>query len=145
MVETFEILRKKLVRIQNDLISLRQTLRGQQDSHKAELTAIYLDLIDHIDRLQESENEELAQASPDQAAIIAQTYLKRKEPLFQLLQKYEIKQIPEPLNQMPEWSVTVSTVPDPELPNHTVVKVLKEGYSQGDRLIRPAQLIRVLN
>ncbi len=58
------------------------------------------------------------------------------------LVKFDVKPI-DPINQAfnPELHQAVSTLPNPEVPENTIIQVLQKGYQLGERLIRPALVI----
>jgi molecular chaperone GrpE len=62
--------------------------------------------------------------------------------LDQLLQNEGVKQIEaqgKPFD--PQYGEAVQTVNDPSVPDHTVVQVVRNGYTFGDQVLRPAQVI----
>jgi molecular chaperone GrpE len=62
--------------------------------------------------------------------------------LDQLLEQEGVKPIEsegKPFD--PRLEEAVQTVDDPNVPDHTVVQVARKGYTQGDEVLRPAQVI----
>lgn len=61
--------------------------------------------------------------------------------LLATLEKFGVKRLePEGQRFDPNFHQAMFEIPNPELPNNTVVQVVQDGYSIGDRVLRPAMV-----
>jgi len=61
--------------------------------------------------------------------------------MLQALERHGVKKLePEGEKFDPNFHQAMFEVPNPDLPNNTVVQVVQDGYAIGDRVLRPAMV-----
>ncbi|MEL6864106.1 MAG: nucleotide exchange factor GrpE [Bacteroidota bacterium] len=146
MIKDIEKLRKQMLRGLQETAALRQELKTEQAARVADRRAFLLSVIHELDRLEEELKKalELIEIPKDQETI-QQHYDQCKAPLLSILQKYNIKPLAAPFNQLPDFSVVEKTIQNTDLADGAIVAVLREGYVMGDQLFRPTGLCKVKN
>lgn len=136
-------LKDKLLRVMADMENLRRrTERELADARiyaKANFARDMLNVADNIRRAIESVPEE-ARASAEGAfkALIEGIDLTERD-LLNTLERHGVKKL-EPQGQKfdPNLHQAMFEVPNPDVPNGTVVQVVQSGFVIGDRVLRPA-------
>jgi molecular chaperone GrpE len=136
-------LKDRLLRTLADMENLRRrTEREVADGRAYAVTAFARDslgIADNIRRALESISPELrAQADASAQALIDGVELTERE-LLKVLEKHGVKKL-EPQGQKfdPNLHQAMFEVPDTSVPPGTVVQVLQDGFTIGERILRPA-------
>jgi molecular chaperone GrpE len=129
-----------LLRAQADFINYKR--RATQEQEKARVSAqvrlleTLLPVLDDLGRALESAPEELA----EQPWVQGIHLVARR--LATTLQQLDMRQIGSPGEQFdPRQHEAVMTEPHLDMPEGTIVHVVRPGYTLGERVIRPAQVI----
>jgi molecular chaperone GrpE len=138
-------MKDKLLRTLADMENLRRrTEREVADARTysvANFARDMLNVADNIRRALESVPEE-AKASADGAlkALIEGIELTERD-LLKALERHGVKKLePEGQKFDPNVHQAMFEVPNPDVPNGTVVQVVQTGYVIGDRVLRPAMV-----
>lgn len=138
-------LKDKLLRTLADMENLRRrTQREVADARSYAVTAFARDMLtvaDNIHRALDSVPEE-AKADMNEAlrALIEGIELTERD-LQKTLERHGVKKLsPQGEKFDPNLHQAMFEVPNPELPNGSVVQVMQEGYVIGERVLRPAMV-----
>ena len=135
-------LKDKLLRTLADMENLRRrTEREVADARTYAVTNFARDMLtvaDNTRRALESAPPEAAQAEGPLKALVEGVELTERD-LLKTLERYGVKKL-EPQGQKfdPNLHQAMFEVPDPSVPNGTVVQVVQSGYVIGERVLRPA-------
>lgn len=135
-------LRDKLLRSLADVENVRRRAdREAADARTYAVTAFARDMLnvaDNIRRALDSVLEELRAGEGAAKALIDGIELTERD-LLKTLDRHGVRPI-EPQGQKfdPHLHQAMFEVPNPDVPNGTVVQVLQTGYTIGDRVLRPA-------
>ncbi|MBP7184159.1 MAG: nucleotide exchange factor GrpE [Saprospiraceae bacterium] len=143
MKEQLIELRRRTTKALNDIVHLNDELRKTQKELEDTKITFFNDVIDQLDIVEQAErNAILNNVSPDQ---ILEQLLKVKQPLINILNKYNIYKMEYPVNQLPECSEIYHTVIDATKPNGALVSIMRDGYARNGKIIRKSVLIVVKN
>ena len=135
-------LRDKLLRSLADVENVRRrSEREASDARTYAITGFARDMLtvaDNIRRALESVPEDVRQAEGPMKALIEGIELTERD-LLKTLERHGVRAV-EPQGQKfdPHLHQAMFEVPNPEVPNGTVVQVMQTGYTIGDRVLRPA-------
>lgn len=135
-------LRDKLLRALADLENVRRRAeREAADARTYAVTAFARDMLnvaDNIRRALESVPEELRAGEGPAKALVDGIDLTERD-LLKTLDRHGVRPV-EPQGQKfdPHLHQAMFEVPNPDVPNGTVVQILQTGYTIGDRVLRPA-------
>lgn len=135
-------LRDKLLRALADVENIRRrTDREIADARAYAVTGFARDMLnvaDNIRRALESVPEEARADDSPTKALIEGIELTERD-LLKTLERHGVRLL-EPVNQKfdPNLHQAMFEVPNPEVPNGTVVQVVQSGYTIGERVLRPA-------
>ncbi len=138
-------LRDRMLRVAADMENLRR--RTARDVHDARTYAIanfardMLAVADNLARALEAIPED-ARRSEDEGykALIEGVELTGKD-MLGALERHGVKKLtPQGEKFDPNFHQAMFEVPNPEVPNNTVVQVVQEGYVIGERVLRPAMV-----
>ncbi len=117
---------------------IRREVTRDVDRAKRLVLAEFLDVVDNLDRALASARDETAATS----ALIKGVELVREQFLAKLASfgVTRIGALGEPFDAARHEAISTAPVDDPALDNH-VVAVVKEGYTVGDDLLRPASVV----
>jgi molecular chaperone GrpE len=116
---------------------LERTYAEQARSSKRDLLRKMLSIKDNLERALHYGESGQTQGEGLMEGVRLTSYQ-----LDQLLEQEGVKPIEsegKPFD--PRLEEAVQTVDDPNVPDHTVVQVARKGYTQGDEVLRPAQVI----
>ncbi len=120
----------------------RRTEREVADARAYGVTALARDLLGVADNLRRALDavpaEARENADPGMKALIEGVDLIDRE-LLKTLEKHGVKKL-SPRGQKfdPNFHQAMLEIPDPSVPAGTVVQVMQEGYTIGERVLRPA-------
>ena len=141
LVENAEM-RDRLLRTLADMENLRRrTEREKADTARYAITNFARDVLTVGDNLKRTVDHVPAEAAAQDPAL--KTFLEGVElterELLNVLERHGVTRI-EPLGQRfdPNCHQAMYEVPDPSVPEGTVVDVMQSGYAIGDRCLRPA-------
>lgn len=123
---------------------LERQLRQQRDANAGEQETLFLELLEVVDMLGNLSG--LLHDAPEPSATvhkrIGRTIGASAAKLKGILEKRAVQAIPEPEAEL-DFALhkVVERELCPELPDHTPVKVLKQGYMVAGRVLRPTELI----
>lgn len=136
-------LRDKLLRLMADMENLRRRTEREVADARAYAVANFardmLTVADNVRRAIESVPEE-ARASAEGAfkGLIEGIELTERD-LLKTLERHGVKKLePEGQKFDPNLHQAMFEVPNPDVPNGTVVQVVQSGYVIGERVLRPA-------
>lgn len=135
-------LRDKLLRALADVENIRRRAdREAADARTYAVTGFARDMLnvaDNIRRALESAPEELRSAEGPAKALIEGIELTERD-LLKTLDRHGVRPVePEGQKFDPHLHQAMFEVPNPDVPNGTVVQVMQTGYTIGDRVLRPA-------
>jgi molecular chaperone GrpE len=137
-----EELRDKLLRTMADMENLRRrTEREKADTARYAISNFARDVLTVGDNLQRTVDHVPAEAAAQDPALksfLEGVELTERE-LMNVLERHGVTRI-EPLGQRfdPNCQQAMYEVPDPSVPEGTVVDVMQAGYVIGERCLRPA-------
>jgi molecular chaperone GrpE (heat shock protein) len=142
MSNEFSILRQRVI---DNLRQSHQLAKSFTDLERAYDVAhdhFVSELIEQIDYIEAEERAELQRHQQDanRTKVIEQLYGKIKSPLWSLLNRYQVSRIDHHI-ALPEAIKAIESVERDDLPAGAVVSVLKEGYLQGGKVLRPAEVV----
>ena len=134
-------LKDKLLRGFADMENLRRrTEREVADAKAYAVTAFARDLLnvgDNLRRALESVPQDAGESGPLKALVEGVELTERD--FLKTLERYGVRRI-EPMGERfdPNLHQAMFEVPNPDLPNGSVVQVVQAGYVIGERVLRPA-------
>jgi len=141
LAETADM-RDKLLRTMADMENLRQrTEREKADTARYAISNFARDVLtigDNLKRAIEHVPAEAAAQDPALKSFLEGVELTERE-LLNMMERHGVTTI-EPLGQRfdPNSQQAMYEVPNPDVPEGTVVEVMQAGYMIGDRCLRPA-------
>jgi molecular chaperone GrpE len=135
--------RDRMLRTLAEMENLRKrTSREVADARTYGITGFARDVLDIADNLQRALDavpaEARENADPGLKALIEGVELTERS-LLNALEKNGVKKFdPSGEKFNPNFQQAMFEVPDPSVPNGTVVQVVQAGYTIGDRVLRPA-------
>lgn len=131
-------LRDKLLRALADMENMRRrTEREVADARSYAVTNFARDMLTVADNVRRA-LESLPAAEGALTALIDGIELTERD-LLKTLDRHGVKRL-DPLGQKfdPNFHQAMFEVPNPDVPNGTVVQVVQSGYAIGERVLRPA-------
>lgn len=137
-------LQNQLLRTVADMENLRKRTRKEiADAREFSISSFAKDMLsvaDNLRRAIDAVSEEAAESSNDIKTLLEGVAMTEKE-LLNVMEKHGVKQIsPQGEKFDPNKHQALFEVPNPELPNNTVVEVVQTGYVIGERVLRPAMV-----
>src|SRR5215203_2029472 len=136
-------LKEKLLRTLADMENLRRrTEREIADARAYAVTNFARDMLNVADNFQRAVDSVPAEAreagEPALKALVEGVELTERE-MLKTLERYGVKRLdPEGQKFDPNLHQAMFEVPNPDVPNGTVVQVVQTGYVIGERVLRPA-------
>jgi molecular chaperone GrpE len=136
-------LKEKLLRTLADMENLRRrTEREIADARTYAVTNFARDMLNVADNFQRAIDSVPAEAreagDPALKALIEGVELTERE-MLKILERYGVKRLdPQGEKFDPNLHQAMFEVPNPDVPNGTVVQVVQTGYVIGERVLRPA-------
>lgn len=138
-------LKDKVLRAAAEMENLRnRTARDVRDAKTYAVTGFARDLLAIADNLNRAlaafPAESRASAEPGVVALVEGVELTERS-LISALERHGVKKL-EPQGQKfdPNFHQAMFEVPNPDVPNNTVVQVVQDGYAIADRVLRPAMV-----
>lgn len=134
----------RLLRAHAEMDNLRKrTEREKSDTAKYAITKFAVDMVGIRDNLQRAVDaaSNPTNESPEMKALIDGVVLTAQE-LSKALERHGVQRIEaqgKPFD--PHQHQAVMEQPDPNVPSGTVVQVFQDGYTIGDRVLRPAMVV----
>jgi molecular chaperone GrpE len=138
-------LKDRVLRAAAEMENLRnRTARDVRDAKTYAVTGFARDLLAVADNLNRAlaalPAESRASAEPGVIALVEGVELTERS-LISSLERHGVKKL-EPHGQKfdPNFHQAMFEVPNPDVPNNTVVQVVQDGYAIADRVLRPAMV-----
>lgn len=137
-------LRDQLLRMAADMENLRKrTQRDIQDARTYAVTNFARDMLSVSDNLSRALEAIPADARESDANLnsLAEGVEMTERVMLQTMERHGVVKLdPEGQKFDPHFHQAMFEVPNPELPNNTVVQVVQAGYAISDRVLRPAMV-----
>ncbi|MBZ6076723.1 nucleotide exchange factor GrpE [Microvirga puerhi] len=136
-------LKDKMLRLMADMENLRRrTEREVADARTYAVTSFARDMLnvaDNVRRAIENVPEEAREAAEGAFKGLVEGIDLTERDLLKTLERHGVKRL-DPQGQKfdPNVHQAMFEVPNPDVPNGTVVQVVQSGYVIGDRVLRPA-------
>nr|WP_206453828.1 nucleotide exchange factor GrpE [Aurantimonas marina] len=135
----------RLLRLAADMENLRRrTEREIKDARTYAVTSFareMLSVADNLRRAIEAVPAEAKEHGDDGLNALIDGIEVTERGLLGTLEKHGVKKLdPEGQRFDPHFHQAMFEVPNPEVPNNTVVQVVQAGYAIGDRVLRPAMV-----
>lgn len=138
-------LKDQLLRTLAEMENLRRrTEREIADSRTYAVTSFARDILsvgDNLSRALSTVGDDMRAAADEGLKSLLDGVELTERELLKTLEKHGVKKV-EPLNERfdPNFHQAMFEVPNPSVPNGTVVQVVQSGYKIGDRVLRPAMV-----
>ncbi|MEN5296936.1 nucleotide exchange factor GrpE [Brucella sp. TWI559] len=137
-------LKDQMLRLVAEMENLRKrTQRDVQDARTYAVTNFARDMLSVSDNLRRAQDAIPADALESDANLksLAEGVEMTERAMLQALERHGVTKLdPEGQKFDPNFHQAMFEVPNPELPNNTVVQVVQAGYAIGDRVLRPAMV-----
>lgn len=138
-------LKDQMLRLAADMENLRKrTAREMQDAKTYAVTNFARDMLSVSDNLRRALDaipaDALAEGDSGLKALAEGVEITERA-MLNTLERHGVTQIaPEGQKFDPNFHQAIFEVPNPDVPNNTVVQVMQTGYAIGDRVLRPAMV-----
>lgn len=138
-------LRDRFVRLAADMDNLRRrTERELKDAKVYGVTSFARDMLgvsDNLRRALDAVPAEMRAAADASLTTLLEGVEMTERSMLSTLERHGVKKIePEGEKFDPNFHQAMFEVPNPAVPNNTVVQVVQDGYKIGDRVLRPAMV-----
>ncbi|MGG7518957.1 nucleotide exchange factor GrpE [Allorhizobium undicola] len=138
-------LRDRFLRLAADMDNLRRrTERDVKDAKSYAVTGFARDMLavsDNLRRAIEAVPAEARAAAEAGLASLIEGVEMTERAMLSTLERHGVKKIePEGQRFDPNFHQAMFEVPNPNVPNNTVVQVVQAGYTIGERVLRPAMV-----
>lgn len=138
-------LKDQMLRLAADMENLRKrTAREMQDAKTYATTNFARDMLsvsDNLRRALEAIPAEALEANDTGLKALAEGVEITERAMLNALERHGVTQLsPEGQKFDPNFHQAIFEVPNPDVPNNTVVQVMQTGYAIGDRVLRPAMV-----
>ncbi|MFS2325853.1 nucleotide exchange factor GrpE [Brucella sp. H1_1004] len=137
-------LKDQMLRLVAEMENLRKrTQRDVQDARSYAVTNFARDMLLVSDNLRRAQDAIPADALESDANLksLAEGVEMTERAMLQALERHGVTKLePEGQKFDPNFHQAMFEVPNPELPNNTVVQVVQAGFAIGDRVLRPAMV-----
>ncbi|PQA72007.1 nucleotide exchange factor GrpE [Brucella oryzae] len=137
-------LKDQLLRAAAEMENLRKrTQRDVQDARAYAVTNFARDMLSVSDNLRRALEAIPTDALATDASLksLADGVEMTERAMLLALERHGVKKLePEGQKFDPNFHQAMFEVPNPDLPNNTVVQVVQDGYAIGDRVLRPAMV-----
>lgn len=138
-------LRDRFIRLAADMDNLRRrTEREIKDAKSYAVSAFARDMLavsDNLRRALEAVPAEAASSTEGGVAGFIEGVEMTERSMISTMERHGIKKIDaEGAKFDPNFHQAMFEVPNPEVPNNTVVQVVQAGFTIGDRVLRPAMV-----
>lgn len=138
-------LKDRILRTMADMENLRRrTEKELADGRQYAISAFARDMLgvgDNLRRALEAVSAEAREAANEALKALIEGVEMTERDLLNQLDKHGVRRI-DPVGEKfdPNFHQAMFEVPNPDLPNNTVVQVMQAGYKIGDRVLRPAMV-----
>jgi molecular chaperone GrpE len=138
-------LRDKYLRLAAEMDNLRRrTERDVKDAKSYSVAGFARDMLavsDNLRRALDAIPAEAREAADAGLAALIEGVEMTERSMLAALERHGVKQL-DPTGQKfdPNFHQAMFEVPNPEVPNNTVVQVVQAGYTIGERVLRPAMV-----
>ncbi|MEN3794069.1 nucleotide exchange factor GrpE [Fulvimarina sp. MAC3] len=137
--------KERLLRLAADMENLRRrTEREVKDARSYAVTNFARDMLsvaDNLRRAVDAVPEEARAGGENGLTALIEGVEMTERGLQTSLEKHGVKKLdPEGQKFDPNFHQAMFEVPNPEVPNNTVVQVVQAGYAIGERVLRPAMV-----
>ncbi len=133
-----ESLRSRMVSHASQLYKYKKDLASATKNKDAIMIDFFLSLIVELDSIEQAEQE--MQNTPGVPGEMEGIYQAIKQPLLKVLTKYGVTKLEPPVNQLPDFSKVVKKAALPNRTSGEVLRVLKNGYVWGTKVVRYTEL-----
>jgi len=138
-------LKDRFVRLAADMENLRRrTERDVKDARTFAISSFARDILGVADNLQRAllviTPEQRAEAGQTLESLIAGVELTEKEMISTMERHGVTKLAPKGEKFDPNFHQAMFEIPNPEVPNNTVMEVVQPGFKIGERVLRPAMV-----
>lgn len=138
-------LKDRFVRLAADMENLRRrTDRDVKDARTFAISSFARDILSVADNLQRAllviTPEQRAEAGQTLESLIAGVELTEKEMISTMERHGVTKLVPKGEKFDPNFHQAMYEMPNPEVPNNTVMDVVQPGFKIGERVLRPAMV-----
>ena len=142
LVDENAALKDQLLRLAADMENLRKrTLRDVADAKTYAVTNFARDMLGVSDNLRRALDAIPAESLVEDSGLkgLADGVDLTERSMLQALERHGVTKLdPEGQKFDPNFHQAMFEVPNPDVPNNTVVQVVQTGYAIGDRVLRPA-------
>lgn len=142
LVDENAALKDQLLRLAADMENLRKrTLRDVADAKAYAVTNFARDMLGVSDNLRRALDAIPAESLVEGSVLkgLADGVDLTERSMLQALERHGVTKLdPEGQKFDPNFHQAMFEVPNPDVPNNTVVQVVQTGYAIGDRVLRPA-------
>ncbi|HWD14541.1 nucleotide exchange factor GrpE [Pseudochrobactrum sp. sp1633] len=137
-------LKDQMMRLAADMENLRKrTAREMQDAKAYAVTNFARDMLSVSDNLRRALDAIPADALAEDTGLkaLAEGVEMTERAMLNALERHGVTQLsPEGQKFDPNFHQAIFEVPNPDVPNNTVVQVMQTGFAIGDRVLRPAMV-----
>jgi molecular chaperone GrpE (heat shock protein) len=146
-IEKIDSLQTFIVQHLTTEVELKEEVRNAQAITQETLIDFCVGIVEILDNI-EIKNKNLTRRYGDEETgrKILKSYHSISKQLLSLLANYGVTRLTYPDNRLiTGYCRVVDTEPNAELPNDTIIAILREGYIRGSELIREAEVTVVKN
>ena len=137
-------LKDQMMRLAADMENLRKrTAREMQDAKAYAVTNFARDMLSVSDNLRRALDAIPADALAEDTGLkaLAEGVEMTERAMLNALERHGVTQLsPEGQKFDPNFHQAIFEIPNPDVPNNTVVQVMQTGFAIGDRVLRPAMV-----
>ncbi|MCR9122077.1 MAG: nucleotide exchange factor GrpE [Phyllobacteriaceae bacterium] len=138
-------MKDRLLRLAADMENLRRRTQREVGDAKSYAIANFardmLGVTDNLRRAIEAVTAEQREGADDVLKNLLEGVELTEKSMLSTMERHGVKQLaPEGERFDPNFHQAMFEVPNPEVPNNTVVQVVQAGYSIGERVLRPAMV-----
>lgn len=138
-------MKDRLLRLAADMENLRRRTQREVNDAKSYAVANFardmLGVSDNLRRAIEAVTEEQREGADETLKNLIEGVEITEKSMLSTLERHGVKKLePEGEKFDPNFHQAMFEVPNPEVPNNTVVQIVQAGYSIGERVLRPAMV-----
>jgi len=138
-------LKDRILRVMAEMENLRRrTAKEIRDANQYGITSFARDIVsvsDNLHRALEAVPKDMAENADETLKTLLEGVGMTEREMLNVLDKHGIKRV-DPTGEKfdPNFHQAMFEVPNPEVPNGTVVQLMQPGYTIGERVLRPAMV-----
>jgi molecular chaperone GrpE len=138
-------LKDRMLRLAADMENLRNRTKREVSDAKTFAVANFardmLGVSDNLRRAVEAVSDEKRASGSDEFKSLLEGVELTEKSMLSTMERHGVKKLdPEGQKFDPNFHQAMFEVPNPEVPNNTVVQVVQSGYQIGERVLRPAMV-----